>query len=194
MPSLNDQSCCSGTTGRKKEAECRQTHRQGGSMVVVVAEAQWSPQWSFSGRYWSAKGGTMVVQGRRKRRLNWYTIFTTVRIFTGRPTADHCASILRPRRCVCLPPASFERPVSDRPPRRPLCDCFEYAQNFTATMASMAMSERPVYYPWTTKAFCLLHAFNGDLVSFVVAQVQVRHKGRSPCVRSIHGISKVLSR
>ena len=48
----------------------------------------------------------------------------------------------------------------DRPPRRPLCDCFEHAQNFTATMASMAMSERPVYHPWTTKAtvlppFCL---------------------------------------
>ena len=43
--------------------------------------------------------------------------------------ADPCASILRPRRCLCLPPASFERPVSDRPPRRPLCDCFEHAQN-----------------------------------------------------------------
>ena len=74
--------------------------------------------------------------------------------------ADHCASILPPRRCVCLHPASFERPVSDRPPRRPLCDCFEHAQNFTATMASMAMPERPVYHPWTTKAtvlppFCL---------------------------------------
>ena len=35
------------------------------------------------------------------------------------------------------------RPVSDRPPRRPLSDCFEQAQNFTAIMASMAMSERP---------------------------------------------------
>ena len=61
---------------------------------------------------------------------------------------------------VCLHPASFERPVSDRPPRRPLCDCFEHAQNFTATMASMAMSERPMCHPWTTKAtvrppFCL---------------------------------------
>ena len=78
----------------------------------------------------------------------------------GRPMADHCASILLPRRCVCLPPASFEWPVSDRPPWRPLCDCFEHAQNFTAIMASMAMPERPVYHPWTTKAtvlppFCL---------------------------------------
>ena len=74
--------------------------------------------------------------------------------------ADHCASILPPWRCVCLSPASFERPVSDWPPRRPLCDCFEHAQNFTATMASMAMSERPVYHHWATKAtvlppFCL---------------------------------------
>ena len=106
-------------------------------------------------RYWSAKGGTMVVQGRQKRCSNWYTMFTTVRIFTGRPMADHCASILPPWRCVCLPPASFERPVSDRPLRRPLCDCFEHAQNFTATMASMAMSERPVYHHWTTKATVL---------------------------------------
>ena len=74
--------------------------------------------------------------------------------------ADHCASIMRPGRCVCLHPASFELPVSDRLHRRPLCDCFEHAQNSTATMASMAMSERPMCHPWTTKAivrpsFCL---------------------------------------
>ena len=120
-------------------------------------EAQWSPQWSLNGRHWSSKGGTMVVQGRQTSRSNWYTMFA---FLTGRPMADHCASILRPRRCVCLHPASFERPVSDRSSRRPLCDCFEHAQNFTATMASMAMPERPVYHPWTTKAtvlppFCL---------------------------------------
>ena len=39
-------------------------------------------------------------------------------------------------------------------------DCFEHAQNFTATMASMAMFERPVYHHWAIKAtvlppFCL---------------------------------------
>ena len=61
--------------------------------------------------------------------------------------ADPCASILRPLRCVCLPPASIERPVSDRPHRRPLCDCFEHDQKFTATMASMARSERPLCHP-----------------------------------------------
>ena len=123
-------------------------------------EAQWSPQWSLNGRYWAVKGGTMVIQGRQKRRSNWYTMFTTVRIFTGQQVADHCISILRPRRCVRRPLASFERPVSDRRPKQTLCDCFEHAQNFTATMASMARSERPVYHPLTTKAnvrppFCL---------------------------------------
>ena len=115
-------------------------------------EAQWSPQWSLNGRHWSAKGGTMVVQGRQACHLN---LKHNVRIFTGRSMADHCASILRPRRCVCLHSASFERPVSDRPPRRPLCDCFEHAQNFTTTMAPMAMSERPLCHPWTTKATVL---------------------------------------
>ena len=72
-------------------------------------EAQCSPQWSLNGRHWSAKGGTMVVQGRQTCRSNWYTMFA---FFTERPMADHCASILRPRRCVCLHPASFERPTS----------------------------------------------------------------------------------
>ena len=47
--------------------------------------------------------------------------------------ADPCASILRSRRCLCLPPASFERPVSDRPNR-------------------MARSGRPLCHPWTTRA------------------------------------------
>ena len=120
-----------------------------GGTVVATVIAQWTP---------------LVVQrrhngGTRKADVSLKLIHN-VRILTGRPMADHCASILRPRRCVCLHPASFERPVSDRPPRRPLCDCFEHAQNFTATMASMAMPERPVYHPWTTKAtvlppFCL---------------------------------------
>ena len=115
-------------------------------------EAQWSPEWSLNGRYWSAKGGIKVVQWRQKQRANWYTMFTTVCIFTGRPMADPCASILRPRRCVCLPPAPFGRPVSDRPPRRSLCDCFEHAQNIMATMASIARCERPLYHHTTIKA------------------------------------------
>ena len=62
---------------------------------------------------------------------------------TVHPFCDHndvCAFI--------LPPLS-DLWASDRPPWRPLCDCFEHAQNFTATMA---MSERPMCHPWTTKA------------------------------------------
>ena len=128
--SLNHQNCCSGTTGRAKEEEWRQNH--------------------CHDRYWSAKGGTVVVQGRQKHRTNWYTMFTTVRIIW--PVADPCASILWPQWCACLLPASFERPMSDRPPRWPLGDCFEHAQNFTATMTPMAGSKRPLRHPRTTKA------------------------------------------
>ena len=157
VPSFSDQSCCRDITGRAKKAEWRQKPWWLKCCGGRWMEAQWSPQWSLNGRHWSAKGGTMVVQGRQTGRSNWYTMFV---FFTGRPMADLCASILRPRRCVYLHPAPFGRPVSDRPPRRPLCDCFEHAQNFTATMASMAMSERPMCHPWTTKAtvrppFCL---------------------------------------
>ena len=162
VPSLNGQICCSGATGRAKEAERRQNHCQGGWRVAVGAE------WRHSGRHCDR---SMDAIGRPKEAQWWYKEGRSVPqidtqcsqqyvFFTGRPMANHCASILPPRRCVCLPPASFEQPVSDWPPRRPLCDCFEHAQNFTATMASMAMSERPVYHHWTTQAtvlppFCL---------------------------------------
>ena len=112
-------------------------------------------EWRHSGRH---SDRSIDAIGRLKEAHWWYKEGRSVAqidtqcsqqydFFTGRPMADHCASILRPRRCLCLPPASFERPVSDRPPRRPLCDCFENAQKFTVTMASMAMSERPVYHP-----------------------------------------------
>ena len=111
-------------------------------------------EWRHSGRHCDR---SMDAISRPKEAQWWYKEGRRVAqidtqcsqqyvFFTGRPMADHCASILPPRRWVCLPPASFERPVSDRPPRRPLCDCFEHAQNLTATMASMAMSERPVYH------------------------------------------------
>ena len=52
-------------------------------------------------------------------------------------------------------PASFGHPVSDHPPRRPLCNCFEHTQNFTTTMAFMALSEHHVCHLWTTKATSL---------------------------------------
>ena len=144
VPSLNDQSCCSGATGRAKEAEWRQNHCQAGWRVTVVAE------WRHSGRHWDRSMGRSVAQTDIQCSQQYVFL-------RGEQWSDHCASSLPPRRCVCLPPASFERPVSDRPPRRPLCDCFEHAQNLTATMA---MFERPVYHQWTTKVtalppFCL---------------------------------------
>ena len=120
---------------------------KGGTVVATVIA-----QWTLLVGQRRHNGGTRKAEALLKLMHN---VHNRTHFFTGRPMADHCASILPPWRCVCLPPASFERPVSDRPPRRPLCDCFEHAQNFTATMASMAMSERPVYHPWATKATVL---------------------------------------
>ena len=135
---------CIDTAGRAKE----QNHCHD-SMVVVVAK------WRQSGRHsdhsMNAIGRPKEAHGREKHRSGWCTMFTTVRFFTGRPMADPCAYILHPWRCVCLPSASFEQPVSEQTPRQPLCDCFEHAQNFT-NMASMARCERPLCHPWTTMA------------------------------------------
>ena len=103
--SLNPRNCCGITTGRAKEAEWRQNHYYGGRGRRM--EAQWSPQWSLMGRYWLAKEGTVVVQGRQEHRQNWHTMFTTVRfILRGdqwptpvHPFCDHgdaCAFLLPP--------------------------------------------------------------------------------------------------
>ena len=189
VPSLNDPSCCRGTTGRTKEAEWRQNHCQGGSRVAVVAE------WKHRGRH---SDRSMDAIGRPKEAHWWYKEGRSVAqidaqcsqqyaFFMVRPMTDHRASIQRPQRCVCLPPASFERPVSDRPPRRPLCDYFEHAQNLTAAMTSMTMSKRPVYHPWTTKAifrppFCLQRRPGQFYGRTREAQ------GRSPCVKRVLGM------
>ena len=63
VPSLNDQSCCSGTTGRTKKAEWRQNHCHGGSSVAVVAE------WRHSGRH---SDRSMDAIGRPKEAQWWY--------------------------------------------------------------------------------------------------------------------------
>ena len=100
-------------------------------------EVLWSPQWPLNGRYW---------------RSNLNTMLTKVCIFHG-ATNDRPLCIPWLWRCACLPSVSFEWTVSDRLPWWPLWTC----SKFTATMASMVGSERPVYYPWTTKtAFRLL--------------------------------------
>ena len=100
---------------------------------------------------------------------------------TGWPMTYPCASILRPRRCMCLPPASFERPVSDRPPRRPLCDMLKTSRrpwrSWRGLHVLCVTLERP------RQPFGLLSVINGDLASFVV--VQGRHKSRSPCLKGV---------
>ena len=63
VPSLNDQSCCNGATGRAKEAEWRQNHCQGGWRVAVVAE------WRHSGRHCDR---SMEAVGRPKEAQWWY--------------------------------------------------------------------------------------------------------------------------
>ena len=140
---------------------------------------------------WSPNGGTVVAQctllvGQRRHNGGtreaeaapklMHNVYNRTHVLTGRPMADPCVSILRPWRCVCRPPASFERSVNDRPPRRPLCDCFEHAQNFTATIASIAKFERPLRHPWTTKATLRPPLCLRWLPVFVVTQG--RRKGR----------------
>ena len=112
--SLNDRKCCSGRTGHAKEVEWRQNHCHGGSRVAVVAE------WRHSGRH---SDRSMDAIGRPNEAQWWYKggrniaqidtqCLQQYAFFYGATNGDPCASILRPRRCVCLPPASFERPTS----------------------------------------------------------------------------------
>ena len=77
-------------------------------------EAQWSPQQSLNGRYWSDKEDRMV-QGRQKHRWNWCTMFTTVRIFygvtNGRPLCIHSATTTMLVPSSSLLGATCERPT-----------------------------------------------------------------------------------
>ena len=96
-----------------------QRKQKGGRTIAMAAEGL--PGWRrHSGRHsdWpmdvirgTKEAQSMVVHGRKKHRSNWYTMFTTVHILIWRPMADPCASILRPKRCVCLPAASCEASV-----------------------------------------------------------------------------------
>ena len=63
MHSLSHENCCSGTTGRAKEAEWSQNHCRGGSRVTMVAE------WMHSGRH---SDHSMDPIGRPKEAQWWY--------------------------------------------------------------------------------------------------------------------------
>ena len=179
VPSLNDKSCCSGATGCAKEAEWRQNHCEGGWRVAVVAE------WRHSGRHCDR---SMDAISRPKEAQWWYKEGRRVAqidtqcsqqyvFFTGRPMADHCASILPPRRWVCLPPASFERPTSSATFVRLFWTCSKPHGDHGVHGDVWTSCVPPLNDP--RQPFCLLSALNGDLGTFVVAQW--RQKGRSRC-------------
>ena len=151
-----------GTTIRMKQAERRQNHRHGcpKDRHDHRMEAQWSFQLAqlaivqctlFEAQRWY-RGGTK--EAKVSPRLRDWAMQQNA-ITTWRPLANHCASILQPRQYRCAPSASFERPLSDQSHQRPFFDCCECVQNLKATMASMAIVERPVYHHWTTKATML---------------------------------------
>ena len=126
-------------------------HRRGRTIAKVAQRLPWSPnggtlvakvmaQWTLLVSQMRQNGDTREAEASLKLIHN---VYNSMHCFTGWPMTDLCASILRPRRCVCLPPASFVRPVSDRLPRWPLCDCFENAQNFTVTMGEVGTCSVP---------------------------------------------------
>ena len=107
VPSLNDQSCCSGTTGRTKKAEWRQS-------VAVVAE------WRHSGRH---SDRSMDAIGRPKEAHWWYKegrrvaqIDTQCSHFywatNGWPLFIHSATTAMCVPSSCLLWATCERPTS----------------------------------------------------------------------------------
>ena len=146
MRSLNHQNCCSGTTGRAKEAEWRQNHYHGGgSRVAVVAE------WRHSGRH---SDRSMNAIGRPKEAQWWYKGGISIaqigaqclqlygllhRATNGRPMCIHFATTTMSVPSFCLLWATCERPT--------------FSANFMRLFwTSMARFERPLCHPWMTKA------------------------------------------
>ena len=190
VPSSNDQSCCSGTTGCAKKTEWRQNHCHGGSSAAVVAE------WRHSSHH---SDRSMDAIGRPKEAQWWYK--------EGRPVAQidtQCSHFLLGDQWpttvhpfwdhgnVCafiLPPLSGLW-ATDR------------LGDLCATVLNMLKTSRQPWRPWQClnvlcatlerprQPFGLPSAFNGDLARFVVTQG--RHKGRSPCVKGVLP-SKILN-
>ena len=148
-------------------------------------EAQRSPQWSLNGHYWSAKRGTMVVQGRQKRRSSWYIMFTTVRVFygatKGRPLCINSATTAMSVPPPCLFWTTCERPTSSATFVRLFWTCSKTSwrpwRPWRCLNVLCTTLERP------RRPFGLLSVFSGDLANSVVAQG--RHEGRSSCVKGV---------
>ena len=186
VPSLNDQKCCSGTTGSTKEAEWRQNNCQGGWRVAVVAE------WRHSSRHcdrsidaigrpkeaqWWYKEGRSVAQIDTQCSQQYVFLRGDQWPITVHPFCHHGDV------CAFLLPPSSDLWATD------------LFGDLCATVLNMLKTSRRPWRPWrclnilcTTierprQPFCLLSAFNGDLANFVVAQW--RQKGRSPCVKGV---------
>ena len=74
-------------------------------------EAPWSPQWSLNGRYWSAKGGTMVVkESRSVAKID--TQYSQYGETNGRPLCIHTAPTAMSVPSSCLLCSTCDRPTS----------------------------------------------------------------------------------
>ena len=168
-----------------------QRRQSGGRIIAMVA--QWLPR--------SPDGGTVVATviaewtllvgqrrhngGTREAEASLkliHSVYNSTHFFMGWPMAYPCESILRPRRCVCLP-------------LPPLCDLWatDLLGDLCSTVLNMFKTWRRPWHPWRglnvlcatpewpRQPFGLLCAFNSDLAGFVVAQG--RHKG--PCVKGV---------
>ena len=71
-------------------------------------EAQWSPQSWFNACYWSHRGGTREVEVSPRLR-DW--VLQQDAFIAWPQLSDHCASIMQPRQCPCIPSASFKWPA-----------------------------------------------------------------------------------
>ena len=165
VPSLNNQSCCSGTTGRAKKAGWRQNHCHGGPSVAVVAE------WWHSGRH---SHRSMDAIGRPNEAQWWNKEGRRVAQIDAQCShfllADQWPTTVHPfcdQGNVC---AFILPPLSDRWATDLLGD-------LCATVLNMLKNSRRPWRPWRClnvlcatlerprQPFGLPSAFNGDLAS-----------------------------
>ena len=144
-------------------------------------EAQWPPQWSLNGRYWSAKGSTMVGQGRH--RSHSYTICTTVCILLRGdqwPTSVHpfCdLSAIHVPSC-CLLWTTRERPTSSVTFVRLFWTCSKLHDNHGVHGEVWMSSVRPLNNKGNLSTSFVPSKATWPVFNLVE---QRRHKGRIPC-------------
>ena len=127
---------------------------------MLAQELPWSPnrgivvttvfaQWTLLVGQRRHNSGTIKVGGRSITQIDVYTRYAFLRVDQW-PTPVH-PSYDQGDGCAFLLPPLSDLWVTDL--LGDLCATgFEHAQNFTATMASMARSARPLCRHWTAKA------------------------------------------